>query len=94
MYMKLQIFTQIGTLKILEQKDTPSRQDLCDAYGVCVRTIHGPEIIYWNSREAIFYIRGDDHHRDFNVLDYYGEETLHKILKALSTIATVDIIWS
>lgn len=94
MYMKLQIFTQIGTLKILEQKDTPPRDVLCDVYGICVRSIHGPDIIYCGSCGVTFYIRGDDHTRDLTVLNYCGEKTLQNILKALATIASVDIIWS
>lgn len=94
MYMKLQIFTQTGTFKILEQIDTPCRKTLCDINGVDIKSIHGPEIVYWNSYAITFYIRGDQSHRDFAVLNYHGEATLYKILKALSTIATVDIIWS
>lgn len=94
MYMKLQIFTQEGTLKILEQKDTPPRECLYDFNGVCVKSIHGPEIMYWNTSEITFYIRGDDRTRDLTVISYYSEETLNRILKALATIATVDIIWS
>lgn len=94
MYMKLQIFTQEGTLKILEQKDTPPRECLYDFNGVCVKSIHGPEIMYWNTSEITFYIRGDDRTRDFAVVDYGSEIILHKILKALATIASVDIIWS
>lgn len=94
MYMKLQIFTQIGTLKILEQKDTPCHKALCSIGDVDIKSIHGPDIEYWNSHAITFYIRGDDRNRDFTMIDYYSEEALHKILKALSTIATVDIIWS
>lgn len=94
MYMKLQIFTQIGTLKILEQIDTPCYTFLCDVDGVCVKSIHGPEIIYYNNQNIIFYIRGDANSRNFAVVNYHDEKALHKILKALATIATVDIIWS
>ena len=62
MYIKLQIFLQHGTFKILEQKDTPAREILCD--------IHGPDICYFNGNNITLYIRGDDHSRDFTVLDY------------------------
>lgn len=94
MYMKLQIYTQSKALRILEQIDAPCYTSLCDVDGVCVKSVHGPEIAYWNSHVITFYIRGDQSRRDFAVVNYHDEKALYKILKALATIATVDIIWS
>lgn len=94
MYIKLQIFLQTRALKILEQKDTPPRETLCNIGGIRIKSIHGPDICYFNSNNITLYIRGDDHSRDFTVLDYLSETTIHKILTALATIASVDIIWS
>lgn len=94
MYIKLQIFTDIGTLKILEQKDTPRRETITISNGVTIKSVFGPDIYHYNRNYIIFYLRGSEHSRDLTVLNYYGEETLHRILKALATIATVDIKWS
>ena len=94
MYMKLQIFTQIGTLKILEQKDTPPRETLTKCDDITIKSICGPDICLRTIHDIVFYIRGSDHSRDFTVLNYLGEKTLNRILKALSTIASVDVIWS
>ena len=94
MYIKLQIFIGVRALKILEQKDTPPREILCDIGGIRIKSMHGPDICYFNSNNITFYIRGDDHSRDLTVLDYFNEPTLHKILTALATVASVDIIWS